>query len=77
MAPILIPVFILAGIGLIMALLLAIGRKAFYVEVDERIEQIGDILPGVNCGGCGFAGCSGYAAAAAERTSTQGPRRTR
>ncbi len=63
MAPILIPVFILAGIGLTMALLLAIGRKVFYVEVDERIEQIGDILPGVNCGGCGFPGCSGYAAA--------------
>jgi electron transport complex protein RnfB len=63
MIPILTPVIILAGIGLIMAVLLAIGRKAFYVEVDERIERIGDILPGVNCGGCGFPGCSGYAAA--------------
>ncbi|MCP4198651.1 MAG: RnfABCDGE type electron transport complex subunit B [Proteobacteria bacterium] len=63
MVPILTPVIILAGIGLIMALLLALGRKVFFVEVDERIQRIGDILPGVNCGGCGFPGCSGYAAA--------------
>ncbi len=60
------PLVILAGVGLIMAALLAVGRKAFAVEVDERQEKIAEILPGVNCGGCGFPGCSGFAAALVE-----------
>jgi electron transport complex protein RnfB len=65
--PIIIPVAVLSGIGFVMAALLAVGRKAFYVEVDERIELIADILPGANCGGCGFPGCSGYATALIEK----------
>ena len=36
------------------------------VEVDEREEAILDVLPGNNCGGCGYAGCSGLAAAIAQ-----------
>jgi len=58
-----IPLVILSGIGLVMAGLLAVARKAFAVEVDARQELIEEILPGANCGGCGFPGCSGYAAA--------------
>ena len=60
------PLIILSSVGLIMAALLAVGRKAFAVEVDEKQEKINDILPGANCGGCGYAGCSGYAAALAK-----------
>ncbi len=63
MSPILVPVLILSGISLIMAALLAVGRKAFYVEVDKRQELLMEIIPGANCGGCGFPGCSGYAGA--------------
>lgn len=63
MSPILIPVLILSGISLVLAALLAVGRKAFYVEVDERQEKLMEIIPGANCGGCGFPGCSGYASA--------------
>jgi RnfABCDGE-type electron transport complex B subunit len=63
MSPILVPVFVLSGIGLVLSVLLVIGRKVFYVEVDERQEKLMDILPGANCGGCGFPGCSGYATA--------------
>ncbi len=69
MTGIIVPVAILAGIGFIMASLLAVGRKAFYVEVDERQELLMDILPGANCGGCGYPGCSGYAAALVEGTA--------
>jgi electron transport complex protein RnfB len=58
-----IPLLILSSVGLVMAALLAVARKAFAVEVDERQELIEEILPGANCGGCGFPGCSGYAAA--------------
>jgi electron transport complex protein RnfB len=66
MSPIIVPVIVLSGIGLVMAALLAVGRKVFYVEVDERQEKLMDILPGANCGGCGYPGCSGYAAGLVE-----------
>ena len=42
---------------------LGIAGKKFAVEVDEREEAILEVLPGNNCGGCGYAGCSGLAAA--------------
>ncbi len=69
MTPLLIPVAVLSGIGLVMATMLAIGRRAFAVEVDERQEKLLEILPGANCGGCGYPGCSGYAAALIEGTA--------
>ena len=33
------------------------------VSVDERVALIREVLPGANCGACGFAGCDDYAAA--------------
>jgi Na+-translocating ferredoxin:NAD+ oxidoreductase RNF subunit RnfB len=41
--------------------LLAFASIKFFVPVDERISRIRDILPGANCGGCGYPGCDGYA----------------
>ena len=61
MNEILIPVLILAGMGLILGAMLGIAAKIFAVKKDERIEAIEAILPGANCGGCGYPGCSGYA----------------
>jgi electron transport complex protein RnfB len=58
-----IPLLILSGVGLVMAALLSVARRVFAVEIDERQELIEEILPGANCGGCGFPGCSGFAAA--------------
>jgi electron transport complex protein RnfB len=43
-----------------------VGRRIFYVEVDARQEKLMEILPGANCGGCGYPGCAGYAAALVE-----------
>ena len=60
---ILIPVIIIGGMGLIFGALLAIAAKIFEVKKDERIPLIVECLPGANCGGCGFAGCSAYAEA--------------
>lgn len=40
-------------------------RIVFKVQKDERIPLIEETLPGANCGGCGFAGCSAYAEAVA------------
>ena len=59
--PILITVLIMALIGLLLGLLLAVAGKVFAVKKDDRIDKIREALPGANCGGCGFAGCSDYA----------------
>ena len=46
-----------------MGFFLCFASEKFKVEVDEREEAIIGVLPGNNCGGCGYAGCSGLAAA--------------
>ncbi len=49
--------------GCLIGLFLCFASEKFKVEVDERETAILDVLPGNNCGGCGYAGCSGLAAA--------------
>jgi len=63
MNPILIAAFAVAAIGVICAVMLTVASKVMHVPVDERVEQVREVLPGANCGACGFAGCDGYAAA--------------
>lgn len=63
MPSILIAFLILAAIGGLLGLMLAIASKVFYVKTDERVGQIKEQLPGANCGGCGYAGCSALAEA--------------
>lgn len=58
-----LPVVIFAIIGIIAGILLTVASKLFEVKTDQRIELISDALPQANCGACGFAGCSDYAAA--------------
>ena len=53
----------LSIMGLLFALLLGFASKIFAVEVDERVPKVRDCLPGANCGGCGYPGCDGLAAA--------------
>ena len=60
---VLIAIAILAGLGLIFGLGLAIAAKVLYVKVDTRIEDITAILPNANCGACGYPGCAGFAEA--------------
>jgi electron transport complex protein RnfB len=50
-------------LGASLGLLLAIAGVFFSVEVDTRVEQITSMLPGLNCGACGFPGCVGLATA--------------
>lgn len=63
MSDILIPVLVVGGLGLVFGLLLALASVIFSVKQDERIDEINKVLPGANCGGCGYAGCGAYAAA--------------
>lgn len=53
-------------VGVFVGLFLGVAGLKFKVEVDEREEAVLAELPGNNCGGCGFAGCSGLAAAIAK-----------
>lgn len=62
---ILIPVIIVAAIGLIAGVGLSLASKFMAVPVDEKQEKVRGALPGANCGACGFSGCDGYAAAVA------------
>lgn len=69
MNDILFPALAVGAIGLLFGILLAIASKVFHVDVDERIPEISALLPGANCGGCGFAGCDALAKAIVEGTS--------
>lgn len=60
---IMIPVMVLGIMGLIFGVILAVAAKAFEVKEDERIPLVRAALPGANCGGCGYPGCDGCAAA--------------
>ncbi len=70
MNPILLAVLIVAGIGILAGFLLAVLSKIMAVPVDEKAAAIEEILPGANCGSCGYSGCAGYAAALSEGKTT-------
>lgn len=63
---ILIPVIALGGMGVIFGGVLAYASHRFAVEADPTVTALRDLLPGANCGGCGFPGCDGLANAIAE-----------
>lgn len=58
-----IAVAVLGGIALVSAVVLYVCSKKFAVYEDPRLGQVTALLPGANCGGCGYPGCSGMAAA--------------
>ena len=58
---ILFAVITLSAIGLMSAVILYFIAQKFKVIEDPRIDQVAELLPGANCGGCGFAGCRNFA----------------
>ena len=58
-------VVVLGALAIVFGLILAVAAKVFEVEVDPRLPEIQACLAGANCGGCGYPGCDGYAAAVA------------
>ena len=58
---ILIAAAIVGGTGLFIGLFLGVAGEKFKVEVDEKELAIAAVLPGNNCGGCGYAGCDALA----------------
>lgn len=54
---------VLTLLAIVMGYILGWANTAFHVEVDPKIEAINSVLPGANCGGCGYIGCAEYAEA--------------
>lgn len=50
-------VLTLSLLGVLLAVILYFVAQKFKVEEDPRIDEVEKMLPGANCGGCGFAGC--------------------
>jgi electron transport complex protein RnfB len=63
---ILFPIITLGAVAAGAAMILFLVAKRFKVGVDRRIDEVTDILPGANCGGCGYPGCRGFAEALVE-----------
>lgn len=57
------------ALGGALGLMLSLASKVFHVKRDERIDEICEILPSANCGGCGYPGCANYAKAVVEGTA--------
>lgn len=53
----------LGGLSILFGVLLGISSRVFAVEEDVRVKAIREVLPGVNCGMCGYSGCEAYAEA--------------
>ena len=59
------PVAILGGLAVFFGVVLAYASKKFAVETDPKIDEVRAVLPGANCGACGYPGCDGLAEAIA------------
>lgn len=57
------PVVSVTLLGLILGLILGYASRVFAVEGDALVGEVTAMMPGTNCGQCGFAGCAGAAAA--------------
>lgn len=71
----LLAIVVLGTIALVASAILFVVSKRFAVEEDPRLAKVAEVLPGANCGGCGFPGCSGMADAlvrAADNGSLEG-----
>ncbi len=68
MNPVLIlyAVLILVGIGAVAGVVLGLAAHFMAVKENETAKKLLEVLPGANCGACGFSGCAGYANALAE-----------
>ena len=62
-----ISILVVGIIGLLIGILLSLASIKFEVKVDENEEKIRTVLPGNNCGACGYPGCDGLACAIAKK----------
>ena len=58
---ILFPIICVGGLALVFGVILGFSAKKFAVESDPKVDKIINVLPGANCGGCGYPGCAVFA----------------
>ncbi|HEX6135715.1 MAG TPA: (Fe-S)-binding protein [Longimicrobiales bacterium] len=63
-------VAILGGIGLAFGVIIAVAQRRLRVWEDPRIDAVNELLPGANCGACGYAGCRAFAEATVQGVVT-------
>ena len=75
MATAILSIICIAFLCLVLGSVIGLIAKIFAVETDPRIEETEELLPGANCGGCGYAGCADFAKAvvAGDATPDQCP----
>lgn len=61
MTQVLIPVLLLGGLTIVFGAFLVFSAEKFKVKKDKRVEEIQEILPGIDCGACGAPGCAAFA----------------
>ncbi len=61
MVEVVIAASIIGGLGAVFGIGLSYASKVFAVETDERVLLVREVLPGANCGACGYAGCDACA----------------
>ncbi|MEO0233518.1 MAG: (Fe-S)-binding protein [candidate division WOR-3 bacterium] len=64
---ILFPVLVMGGLSILLGVLILITMKVFEVKRDAVVDEILSVLPGVNCGACGFPGCENFAVEMAKK----------
>lgn len=72
MSTLVITIISLCAIGIVSAVILYFVAQKFKVEEDPRIDIVEGLLPGANCGGCGYPGCRGLAEAAVKAATLDG-----
>ncbi len=59
----------ISAVGLVSAVILYWASQKFKVFEDPRIDEVDEVLPAANCGGCGFPGCRNFADACVKADS--------
>jgi len=69
---ILLTVITLSLLGVALAVVLYFVAEKFKVYEDPRIDEVEALLPGANCGGCGYPGCRGLSDAIVKAETMDG-----
>ncbi|MCG8700645.1 MAG: Fe-S cluster domain-containing protein [Bacteroidales bacterium] len=62
----------LSALGVLAAIVLYFVAQKFKVVEDPRIDEVEEILPAANCGGCGYPGCRNFAEVCVKSESLDG-----
>lgn len=71
MSIVIVSTILVGVIGISLGMVIGATAKAFAVESDPRIGEVAEMLPGANCGACGFAGCADFAKALVSGTTEE------